>query len=73
MSEGNLSVKEPLLTIKEDLWLKKIWFAQQNKELSEKRSREEGFIMLNAWSTAKQRVAEEIASKIERWQISSNP
>jgi hypothetical protein len=44
-----------------------------NKGLSEKRSNEEAYLTVNEWSTAKQRIAEEIASKHERAMIASDP
>ena len=44
-----------------------------NKDLSDKRSKEEAFLMLNEWSTAKQRIAEEISCKYERVMIASDP
>ncbi len=46
-----------------DLMLTKYWFANKNKELSEKRSKEEAYLFINEWSTAKQRIEEEIVSK----------
>lgn len=44
-----------------------------NKDLADKRAKEENFITLNEWSTAKQRVAEEIISKNERIRFASDP
>ncbi len=36
-----------------DLMLTKYWFANKNKELSEKRNKEEAYLFINEWSTAK--------------------
>ncbi len=44
-----------------------------NKDLSEKRSKEEAYLTLNEWSTAKQRVNEEVTSKFERAILASDP
>lgn len=53
--------------------LTKYWFANANKEMCEKRSKEEAHLFLNEWGTAKQRIEEELVSKQERAYLASDP
>ena len=49
-----------------ELKMAKVWFANVNKILMEKRQKEEELWMVNLWSSAKSRVCEEITTRIER-------
>lgn len=69
---GNFYSVEPSNQL-EDLKMTKFWFGNINKELADKRTKEEELLTLNEWSSAKQRIAEDIAGKYERFMIASDP
>lgn len=57
----------------EGLKMSRFWFSSINNDLKNKRSKEEMLVTLNQWSTAKQRLIEDISTKIERVNLVSNP